>query len=236
MKKLTLFLGALCLFAFASAQRVNSLHTFEHTITKASEEELINSRLAGVEALASQRGGGSILFQEDFSNGFEGSNGNGAWTTFDNANDSGWVYVGANGFGTYSNGNATGVEHPGGEYSTNIGALESETPDNGWMIFDSDFYNTPIAEGYQDMDGSLTSPVIDFSNDGSVVLNWVQYFRYCCFPYAPIYVDVTNDGGETWTTLMLTVHLSKLQMLLQLTHFQLLLISVGVVATKSSPV
>lgn len=200
MKKLTLFLGALCLVAFASAQRVNSLHTFEHTITKASEEELINSRLAGVEALASQRGGGSILFQEDFSNGFEGSNGNGAWTTFDNANDSGWVYVGADGFGTYSSGNATGVEHPGGEYSTNIGPLESETPDNGWMIFDSDFFNTPIAEGYQDMDGSLTSPVIDFSNDGSVVLNWIQYFRYCCYPYAPIYVDVTNDGGETWTT------------------------------------
>ena len=102
------------LSCFCFSPKSELFHTFEHTITKASEEELINSRLAGVEALASQRGGGSILFQEDFSNGFEGSNGNGAWTTFDNANDSGWVYVGADGFGTYSSGNATGVEHPGG--------------------------------------------------------------------------------------------------------------------------
>ena len=200
MKHLTLTLGALCIVAFASAQRVDNLHTFEHTITKASTEELINSRHAGEEALANQRGGGAILFEEDFSNGFAGSNGNGAWTSFDNANDSAWVYVGSDGMGTYPSGNATGVEHPGGEYSTNIGLLDSETADNGWMIFDSDFYNTPISEGYQDMDGSLTSPVIDFSTAGSVVLNWTQYFRYCCYPYAPIYVDVTNDGGDTWTT------------------------------------
>ena len=143
---------------------------------------------------------GDILFEEDFSNGFDGSNGNGAWTTSDNANDSLWVYVGSDGYGTYRSGSPTGEVHPAGEFSTSIGALESETSDNGWMIFDCDFYNTPISNGYQDTDGFLTSPVIDFSNDGSVILNWNQYFRYCCYSYAPIYVEVTNNGGQSWTT------------------------------------
>lgn len=201
MKQLTLTLGALCIIASASAQRVNDLHTFEHTLKKASVSEIATSRQAGIEARESQRGGGTILFQEDFSNGFEGSNGNGAWTTEDNAGDSLWVYVAAGGdAGFYADGSATGANHPGGEYSTNIGPLSSETPNNGWMIFDCDYFNTPISEGYQDTDGSLISPLIDFSNDGSVILNWDQYFRYCCFPYAPIYVEVTNDGGATWTT------------------------------------
>ena len=200
MKHLTLTLGALCIFAFASAQRLETLHSFEHTLTAATQAEVANSLLAGEEARSTQRGGGNILFSEDFSNGFDGVNGNGAWTTMDNANDSLWVWVSPDNAGFYHNGDATGVVHPAGEYSTNIGSLESGTPDNGWMIFDCDYLNTPIAEGYQDTDGSLTSPMIDFTNDGSVILSWDQYFRYCCYPYAPIYVDVTNDGGMTWTT------------------------------------
>ena len=151
-------------------------------------------------ALANQRGGGDILFSEDFSNGFDGSNGNGAWTIVDNANNNAWVYVASNGAGTYYDGSATGANHPAGEFSTNIGLLDSETQDNGFMMFDCDYYNTPISDGVQDMEGNLISPVIDFSDAGSVILNWQQYFRYCCFPYAPIYVDVTNDGGTTWTT------------------------------------
>ena len=200
MKHLTLTLVAICIFAIASGQRLETLHSFEHSVTAATQLEAHNARTAGIEARSTQRGGGNILFSEDFSNGFDGINGNGAWTTSDNANDSLWVYVAPGNAGFYSNGVATGVSHPGGEFSTNIGPLESGTPENGWMIFDCDYFNTPIATGVQDTDGSLTSPLIDFSNDGSVILNWDQYFRYCCYPYAPIYVDVTNDAGVTWTT------------------------------------
>ena len=200
MKHLTLTLGALCIFAFASAQKVDQHNIFEQTLSNANVDELINSKFAGVEALANQRGGGDILFSEDFSNGFDGSNGNGPWTIVDNANNNAWVYVASNGAGTYYDGSATGANHPAGEFSTNIGLLDSETQDNGFMMFDCDYYNTPISDGVQDMEGNLISPVIDFSDAGSVILNWQQYFRYCCFPYAPIYVDVTNDGGTTWTT------------------------------------
>ena len=200
MKHLTLTLGALCIFAFASAQRLETLHSFEHKLTPVTLAEAANSLLAGEEARSIQRGGGNILFSEDFSNGFDGVNGNGEWTTEDNANDSLWIWVSPDNTGFYHNGDATGVAHPAGEYSATAGTLASETPDNGWMVFDCDYFSTPISEGYQDTDGSLTSPLIDFSNDGSVILTWDQYFRYCCYNYSPIYLDVTNDGGMTWTT------------------------------------
>ncbi|PCJ81719.1 MAG: hypothetical protein COA49_04205 [Bacteroidetes bacterium] len=200
MKHLTLTLGAICIFAVASGQRLEKIHTFANTITAATVAEADQALLDGLVARETQRGGGNILFAEDFSNGFDGINGNGAWTTEDNANDSLWIWVAPGNTGFYHNGDATGVAHPGGEFSTNIGALESGTPENGWMIFDCDYLNSPIADGYQDTDGSLTSPMIDFTNNGSVILSWDQYFRYCCYPYAPIYVDVTNDGGTTWTT------------------------------------
>ena len=200
MKHLTLTLGAICIFAVASGQRLEKIHTFANTITAATVAEADQARLDGVVARSTERGGGNILFSEDFSNGFDGINGNGSWATADNAGDSLWIWVAPGNTGFYNNGDATGIAHPGGEFSTNIGPLESGTPENGWMIFDCDYLNTPIADGYQDTDGSLTSPMIDFTNDGSVILSWDQYFRYCCYPYAPIYVDVTNDGGSTWTT------------------------------------
>ena len=168
----------------------------------ASAEEANASRQAGVKALENVRGGGAILFQETFSNGFDGSNGNGAWTVEDNANDSLWAWVMPGGQGMYLDGNPTGTAHPGGEFSTNIGALASTTADDGWMIFDCDFYNTPISSGYQDTDGALTSPTMDFTDNASVIVNWESYFRYCCYPYAPVYLEVgtTEDGVTSWTS------------------------------------
>ena len=168
----------------------------------ASVEEANTSRQAGLIALESVRGGGAILFQETFSNGFDGSNGNGAWTVEDNANDSLWAWVMPGGQGVYADGNATGTAHPGGEFSTNIGALASTTASDGWMIFDCDFYNTPIATGYQDTEGALVSPNLDFTDNASVIVSWESYFRYCCFPYAPVYLEVgtTEDGVTSWTT------------------------------------
>ena len=171
------------------------------TVVAEKEGEL--ARAQGVSLVQSlPSGGGPILFQETFSNGFDGSNGNGAWTVEDNANDSLWAWVMPGGQGMYADGSATGTTHPGGEYSTNIGALASPTADDGWMIFDNDFYNTPIAEGYQDTDGSITSPVLDFTSYSSVIVDWHSYFRYCCYPYAPIYLEVGSliDGVTNWTS------------------------------------
>ena len=77
MKHLTLTIGALCLAAVASGQRLEKVHSFEqHSVTKASTAELVASRQSGMQLMENfQRGGGTIIFQEDFSNGFAGSNG-----------------------------------------------------------------------------------------------------------------------------------------------------------------
>ena len=166
-----------------------------------SLEEANTSRELGKQPQTYLRGGGTLLFQETFANGFDGINGNGAWTVNDSGGDSLWVWVQPGGQGLYANGDATGVTHPAGEFSTNIGTLQSTTGDDGFMIFDCDYYNTPIASGYQDTEGSLTSPVLNFEAIGSVIVNWESYFRYCCYPFAPVFLEVgyTVDGVTSWT-------------------------------------
>lgn len=147
-----------------------------------------------------QQGMTNILFYEDFANGFAGNNGIGSWTAEDSGGGLIWQAVDSEGAGYYANGTASGVHPPAGEYSTNIGTLNSTTSANGWMAFDCDYYNTPISEGIEDTEGWITSPSLDFGNVGSVSVAWDQYFRYCCYPYAPIYLQVSSDGGASWTT------------------------------------
>jgi hypothetical protein len=142
----------------------------------------------------------NVLFYEDFANGFDGNNGVGAWTAEDTGEGQIWQHVDVAGNGYYVDGTASGVQPPAGEFSTTVGPLNSTTAANGWMIFDNDFYNTPIADGSEDTEGWITSPSLDFSASGSVIISWEQYFRYCCQSYAPIYIQVSNDGGVNWTT------------------------------------
>ena len=144
---------------------------------------------------------GSILFQEDFANGFAGNNGVGPLVAEDTSPSTTiWQWVDPNGDGYHPDGSASGVQPPAGEFSTNIGALESATADNGWVIFDGDYYNTPISSGVEDVEGTLSLPTLDFSGVTSVVIEWDQYFRYCCYPLAPFFLEVSSDGGATWTS------------------------------------
>ena len=89
------------------------------------------------------------------------------------------------------------------------------------MIFDCDYYNTPIASGYQDTEGSLTSPVLNFEAIGSVIVNWESYFRYCCYPYAPVFLEVgyTVDGVTFGRPLTATVASSSRPTRLRRTRF-----------------
>jgi hypothetical protein len=142
----------------------------------------------------------NILFYEDFANGFAGNNGVGSWTVEDTGGGLIWQAVDEAGDGYFADGTASGVHPPAGEFSTNIPTLNSTTADNGWIIYDNDYWNTPVSEGYSDNEGWLTSPVLNLSEAASVIVSWEQYFRYCCYPDAPIYLQVTNDGGGSWVT------------------------------------
>ncbi|MGB1671241.1 MAG: hypothetical protein ACPHCT_07190, partial [Flavobacteriales bacterium] len=199
-----LTLAACILVAFqVSAQLATELPR------KATEQELETSRLLGLEEIMRAeakglRGGGDstiIFFHEDFANGFAGNNGYGALTVEDTSpNGTIWQYVDASGDGYYQDATASGVQPPAGEFSTNIGALNSETADNGWMVFDCDYYNTPISSGVEDTEGYLNLPTLDMTELESVVITWDQYLRYCCYPFIPIFVEVSSDGGSTWTS------------------------------------
>ena len=146
--------------------------------------------------------GGDTAFYEDFSNGFLGNSGLGEITVDDTSPDTTiWQFVDSVGDGYFQDGTASGVQPPAGEYSTTYGPINSMTASNGWVIFDADFYNTPVDEGYVDVEGHLTLPVLDFSTDTSVLVMWDQYFSYCCYNPAPLFLEVSVDGGVTWSSL-----------------------------------
>jgi len=85
---------------------------------------------------------------------------------------------------------------PGGQYSTNISALASVTPGNGYMALPCDLYNTPFPAGGPDpMDTWFTSPSFPISPQrGSVIVEYRQYMRYCCSSLNELVLEVSNDG------------------------------------------
>jgi hypothetical protein len=201
MKHLTIALCGVLVAGSINAQRLHDRQDFAQAPQALSATETITVRQATTSSMEiATRGGGTVLFQEDFSNGFDGNNTFGAWTAEDTGGGTIWQHVGANGYGTFADGTDSGVQPPAGEFSATAASLASTSGANGWMVFDCDYYNTPIASGVENTEGWLVSPVLDFTNNTSVVVSWEQYFRYCCYPFAPIFLEVSNDGGNNWIT------------------------------------
>ncbi|MEY3399256.1 MAG: hypothetical protein RL220_1850, partial [Bacteroidota bacterium] len=187
MKKIYLLCSTLFLAGGVFAQLNQSVIT-DHESSKqpATAHEIAQSRLAGQQNLAMPKHErGDQFFCEDFANGFDGNNPYGAWTFEDSGDNQIWMEANAN--------------SPGGEFSTNIDPLDSPTADNGWVIFDCDLYNTPISDGFEDVTGFLYAPELNCGSLNSVVVEYYQYFRYCCFSASPLTVEVSTDGGSNWT-------------------------------------
>lgn len=194
MKKfLSIVFSALALSGFAQQKAgINGNHQLLLKPNSPGEAE-INASLekgrANLEALASmERGGGGTVFFEDFANGFDGNNGIGGWLVEDSGGGTIWMMANAN--------------SPGGFYTNTSPALNSTTKTNGWVIFDADLYQggeITAANPVENVMGYLTSPAIDCSQLGSVIVEFQQYFRYCCFNSLPLFLEVSNDGGNSWT-------------------------------------
>ena len=145
MKKFHLLLCATLMVSGLTAQRVQTQHDFNKMYTPATEQEASQARRQGMDLIElRQDRGGAIFFSEDFANGLDGNNGFGGWTIEDTGGNSIWMVADGN--------------SPAGEFSTNIGALASTTADNGWVIFDADAFNTPVADGVEDTEGWIASP------------------------------------------------------------------------------
>jgi hypothetical protein len=154
----------------------------------ATTEEIERARFEGTLSLAAnQVSADRDVFTEDFSNGFAGQGANGAWTFEDTGGNSIWMMADEN--------------SPAGAYSAPTQALNSTTADNGWVIFDADFYQggeITATNPAEDVSGYLISPPIDFSACPSVILEFQQAFRYCCADDKPFVLEVSNDGGSSW--------------------------------------
>ncbi len=131
---------------------------------------------------------GSEFMYEDFSNDLDGSTPFGAWTVSDNADNTIWHM-------------ATSAS-PAGQYTSGSDPLDSESENNGWVIFDADYYiteNPAFGEGDDAYaTGFLTSPELNFTELGSVLVEFQQLFIYCCFPISPLTLEVSVDNQETW--------------------------------------
>lgn len=128
----------------------------------------------------------TIIWEEDFANGLEGNN----------SSDSSWSISGPDGAIWQHD-----LDGSDGQYWGDREPIESESSENGWMIFDADGSNTPGSpSSFVMREGQLVSPTIDLSNHPNVSLSFTQYFRWCCYDSHQIGVDVSTDGGATWNS------------------------------------
>lgn len=115
----------------------------------------------------------AVLFSETFGGGM------GAWTT-GGTNGSVWQYD---------------TDGPNGEYSDPVTEIiTSTTASDGFMIFDADLYNTALNPSYEDLYGTLTSPVIDLSSNLAVTLEFEQAYRWCCSGTFFPSIELSTDG------------------------------------------
>ncbi len=124
------------------------------------------------------RSAGAIIWSEDFAGGFPNT-----WTEVDITGQGGWAWT---------------TQSPQGQFSTNIGIINSQSALNGFMILDADAHNTPgNANTFTVVESYITSPTIDLSTHPDVVLQFNHYFR----PFADteMLVEVSGDDGITWT-------------------------------------
>lgn len=125
-----------------------------------------------------------ILFSEDFGDSLSGNPGNGLWTR-EGQHGLIWLWD---------------FDGPDGPLIESELPLLSTTSENGFFIFDADAAD-PAMIGGIDRTGYLVSPYMDFSDAASTVLQFQQFFNYCCYSFSPLFIGVSTDSGATWMDL-----------------------------------
>jgi hypothetical protein len=162
--------------------------------------------------LISESKGGAIeiYWSEDFSNGLDGQDDNGDWTT---DGDQGELW-----FQTFPVDSDFGYDPdaPIPEYGLTIpnffdnrDVVLSPTRDNGVIMLDADRFNSSRIDPEDDVtehilnnivDASLVSPSIDFSENPFADLCFYTYTHVCCNDQRFALVDLSTDGGDSWNT------------------------------------
>jgi len=136
----------------------------------------------------------NVIFYEDFANGLNGNNGLGAWTNESLYDDT----------VTYPK-TPPGWEHDfdgtNGDFSQGTPFPEFPTADNGFMIFDTDLWNSPLSNRVYELGASLISPVVDLSNQPYVSLTFHQSYRYCCSSSHELRLELSTNGGISYDSI-----------------------------------
>lgn len=169
---------------FTSAQKHSKV-----TVTPTNKIALTKKQAAG-------------FWSEDFSNGFDGQGSNGAWTQSGTKNPTTgivpeWEYRGAvttPDLTTGSRGSCAGTRGP----------ITSNTVDNGFLIFDSNYWDEPLPDqcagsgtglSPRPHQSALVSPSIDLSGQPEVQLFFTTYSRNF---QAEMNISVIADGDTTF--------------------------------------
>ena len=184
-KNYTLLSGLILMSSFGFAQGLMGNYQASEATPKLTQSEMMPVAKAN-----QQKAFGDTIYYQDFNASIPAG-----WTVTNasnNGND--WVW-------------AAGGTAPGGQYSTNVAALNSPTGSNGYMMLPADLYNTPFPPGGPlPMDTWFSSPsfsLLDSNNNlaqrSSVIISWYHAQRYCCSSANQLVLEVSNDG-TTWTT------------------------------------
>ena len=189
MKKAIFTLAILASFNLYSQQ-------VQHHLTATPQKQISENQLRSTSQTQSSADE-VVIWHEDFENGLLGSN---------ISLDSSWSTSGAD--GDIWQKDTDGLS---GNFNAGDIPLQSETADNGWMIFDCDASNTDYTlnndgdtvstamnQVVQERSGQLTSPYIDLTNESNVTLSFQHAYRWCCYSSHEILVSVSNDDGVIW--------------------------------------
>ncbi len=182
MKRSTLLIGLLLVFAVSYGQKIKQLNNFAPYSSEQKKME--------IPAPTQLKAEGEIFFSETF-NFADPSNPRG-WSL-----PAGWQVVEEGNFGQYWEWRA-GSDSIKGKFTFLPGHIFSKTPEDGYWVLPMDEYNY--------VDGVSTSnagrnwfqiPELDCSTHPTVIFKMSQYFRCCCG--APnVKLQVSNDLGVHW--------------------------------------
>jgi hypothetical protein len=200
MKKTTLVFSALAFASVATAQTANNGDKVGRLInprTMMSSDD----RPQGQNAMTVLSDGSeAVIWSEDFATGIPAN-----WTNTDAVSTGAglWQYRGVGGSLPADSGSL-------GAYASSLNVITSASAANGFVIFDSDFYDNAGIQGnfgggvapspHQSL---LITETINLSSETNVDLSFTQYYRRFAGPgglqsVPASYVDVSVDGGTTW--------------------------------------